>query len=75
VLKILSNPFDDVEPRKDRVVEKRKKRDDRGDRKKMTEEEIGKKKNMALLSFGDEADEDEQQATSIRKVMLTLGSH
>lgn len=67
MLKILTNPFDDIKPRKDRMVEKRRKNEDR---KRPSEEEVGRKKNTALLSFGDEADEDEQQATSMRKVLF-----
>lgn len=53
---ILNNPFDDIEPRK---VKKGSKADD-----SITKKMKGKKgvKNYGLLSFGEEAEEDEMEA-------------
>lgn len=52
---ILSNPFDDIKPR---VKEKSK---DGGEKKKKKEKGV---KNFGLLSFGDEAETEEQEAAS-----------
>lgn len=66
--KILDNPFPDITPReKERRDEKKsKKRDDKGKDKK--EKKIVK--NTALLSFGDEMEEDEQEFEAVNKVCL-----
>lgn len=64
---ILFNPFDDIVPR---VLPKRK-----GDK-----EESGKKKskskatkNFSLLSFGEEAEEDEEEVSAVSKAIKTKG--
>ncbi|PIC47395.1 hypothetical protein B9Z55_006773 [Caenorhabditis nigoni] len=56
--RIDNNPFDDIKPRE-------KKKKDRSERKKETKVVETKKTN--LLSFGDEADEDEEELTVFKK--------
>ncbi|XP_065206738.1 spliceosome-associated protein CWC27 homolog [Planococcus citri] len=56
--KILNNPFDDIVPR---VTKKEKEKSEKTDSKKKKEERGVK--NFKLLSFGDEAEEDELETT------------
>merc|ERR1712183_734530 len=53
--KVLANPFDDIEPR----FKKKKKKS-----KKNKERAVKAVKNFGLLSFGDEAFEDEENSTT-----------
>lgn len=64
--KILDNPFNDIVPREIKRTEKKEKKEKKEkDKKKGT-------KNTALLSFGDEVEEDEQELESINKVIFTF---
>ncbi|KAL4235648.1 Peptidyl-prolyl isomerase cwc27 [Mactra antiquata] len=56
---ILSNPFDDIIPR---VIKKAKKE---GDLEKKPKSKSKATKNFKLLSFGEEAEEDEEQVTKV----------
>ncbi|XP_052862679.1 spliceosome-associated protein CWC27 homolog [Anopheles cruzii] len=53
---VLSNPFDDIVPRK--AADQAKQPADEGARKRRKEKGV---KNFGLLSFGDEAEEEEQE--------------
>lgn len=59
-VKILHNPFEDLEPR---VDHKKSSKDDEGARKSKREGV----KNFKLISFGDEAEQDEQEVESFPK--------
>ena len=58
--KILNNPFPDIVPRVDRKISK----DDSKDSKKSRREGV---KNFKLISFGDEAEEDEMEIQKFPK--------
>ncbi|XP_071117410.1 spliceosome-associated protein CWC27 homolog [Haliotis cracherodii] len=60
---ILSNPFDDIEPR----VLKKKKLE--GEEAKKHKSKSKATKNFSLLSFGEEAEEDEEQTDKASKTM------
>ncbi|XP_046576029.1 spliceosome-associated protein CWC27 homolog [Haliotis rubra] len=60
---ILSNPFDDIEPR----VLKKKKQE--GEETKKHKSKSKATKNFSLLSFGEEAEEDEEQTDKASKTM------
>lgn len=65
---ILYNPFDDIEPRK--------KKKEEGEEKEHKEKKNKKApKNFKLLSFGEEAEEDEVESTEISKTMAIQSSH
>ncbi|XP_046917470.2 spliceosome-associated protein CWC27 homolog [Dermatophagoides farinae] len=61
-IEILNNPFDDIEPREKRLKVKEKSKEDRA------RERLKGSKNFALLSFGDEAEEEEEEITKISAV-------
>lgn len=63
--KVLINPFNDIKLREHLLNKKRKK--DKSEKK----EKPVVKKNTALLSFGDEAEEDEQEFQAVNKVICT----
>jgi peptidyl-prolyl cis-trans isomerase SDCCAG10 len=65
--KILSNPFPDIQPR-EHLMESRRKKEKAEKRPVAT-------KNTALLSFGDEAEEEEQQFVSINKKLKGKSAH
>ncbi|XP_045159085.2 spliceosome-associated protein CWC27 homolog [Mercenaria mercenaria] len=56
---VLANPYDDIVPR----VVKRSKKD--GDLEKKSRSKSKATKNFKLLSFGEEAEEDEEQVTKV----------
>lgn len=58
-VKILHNPFDDMEPSLDAIESSREKKED----KKPKREGV---KNFKLISFGDEAEEDEQEVETVK---------
>lgn len=59
---ILNNPFDDIEPREKRLKQKEKSKEDRA------RERLKGNKNFQLLSFGDEAEQEEVEITKISTV-------
>jgi peptidyl-prolyl cis-trans isomerase SDCCAG10 len=62
--KILENPFNDIKPRK--LAEERKRKREREEREKPKKSAVPAKKNTALLSFGDEMDEEEEQISHLK---------
>jgi peptidyl-prolyl cis-trans isomerase SDCCAG10 len=60
-VKILNNPFPDIEPRVDRA---KSSNDDSKDRKKKDKREGVK--NFKLISFGDEAEQDEMETVEVK---------
>ena len=72
--KILVNPFDDIKPRKlgDEKRKKERKREREEQREKAA---VPAKKNTALLSFGDEMEEDEQQIAQINQKLKGKSAH
>ncbi|KAI1727654.1 cyclophilin type peptidyl-prolyl cis-trans isomerase/CLD domain-containing protein [Ditylenchus destructor] len=70
--KILSNPFPDIKPRRDR---EREGKEARRERKKDKEPAKVITKQTNLLSFGDEADEDEQEIAAINKKIKSKSAH
>lgn len=61
-VKILNNPFPELEPRKE--YRKGKNEDSKTDVKKVKREGV---KNFKLISFGDEAEQDEQEIVKLPK--------
>ncbi|KAI1720044.1 cyclophilin type peptidyl-prolyl cis-trans isomerase/CLD domain-containing protein [Ditylenchus destructor] len=70
--KILSNPFPDIKPRRDR---ERESKEARRERKKDKEPTKVITKQTNLLSFGDEAEEDEQEIEAINKKIKSKSAH
>lgn len=64
---VLHNPFDDIVPR-----QKQEKIEARPNEKK---KKVKGTKNFSLLSFGEEAEEDESTVTSVSKTMKMKSSH
>lgn len=60
-IKILHNPFEDLSPRVDHL---KSSKDETSDKKKSKREGV---KNFKLISFGDEAEQDEQEVESFPK--------
>lgn len=65
-VKILHNPFDDISPRADHI---KSSKDESSERKKSKREGV---KNFKLISFGDEAEQDEQEVESFPKEKLLI---
>eukprot|EP00112_Aurelia_sp_Birch-Aquarium-sp1_P009525 Seg2085.4 transcript_id=Seg2085.4/GoldUCD/mRNA.D3Y31 product="Spliceosome-associated protein CWC27" protein_id=Seg2085.4/GoldUCD/D3Y31 len=66
---ILYNPFDDIEPRtKKEDNEKKNIEKEKGSKKKRS-------KNFKLLSFGEEAEEDDEEVSEISKSITIKSSH
>lgn len=65
--KILNNPFQDIILRK---IETNNKKKNKSNKKDMPS--TSAKKNIGLLSFGDELDEDEKEIKQINKVFFDL---
>ncbi|KAL6733363.1 hypothetical protein Aduo_004014 [Ancylostoma duodenale] len=62
-VEILTNPFDDIKPR-ERVKEKKEKK---------KEKKFVETKKLNLLSFGDEAEEDEMEVEEVNKKLAKKG--
>jgi peptidyl-prolyl cis-trans isomerase SDCCAG10 len=67
-VKILENPFKDIKPRERAEIKKPEKSKEKKEKKK-----VPVTKNTALLSFGDEVEEDEEQLTKINKDLAKKG--
>jgi peptidyl-prolyl cis-trans isomerase SDCCAG10 len=67
-VKILENPFKDIKPRIREEVKKPEKSS-----KEKNEKKPNVVKNTALLSFGDEVEEDEEELTKINKDLAKKG--
>ncbi|KAK3752228.1 hypothetical protein QZH41_012247, partial [Actinostola sp. cb2023] len=65
---VLSNPFDDIEPRDNH---KNKKEEATAAKKP----KVKGTKNFSLLSFGEEAEEDEEEVASVTKELKMKSSH
>eukprot|EP00794_Sanderia_malayensis_P007940 gene7940-8795_t len=65
---ILYNPFDDIEARGVQRNEKKEKKSEKEKSKKVP-------KNFKLLSFGEEAEEDDMETTEISKKITIKSSH
>lgn len=57
------NPFPDIVPRESAKEKERKRQKEEREKRRATAQ-----KNTALLSFGDEAEEDEQEIANLNKV-------
>lgn len=67
---ILSNPFDDIVPR---ISKKDLEREEKG--KKKVKSQSKATKNYKLLSFGEEAEEDEEETNEVVKDLKIKSSH
>jgi peptidyl-prolyl cis-trans isomerase SDCCAG10 len=61
--KILVNPFPDIKPRESTKAKERRRQKEEKEKRRATAQ-----KNTALLSFGDEAEEEEQEIFKVNKV-------
>uniref|UniRef100_A0AC34QNB4 PPIase cyclophilin-type domain-containing protein n=1 Tax=Panagrolaimus sp. JU765 TaxID=591449 RepID=A0AC34QNB4_9BILA len=66
---ILENPFKDIVPRT------KNEKTDRKEKKEKREKKVTAVKNTSLLSFGDEAEEDEQELVSFNKKLKGKSAH
>jgi len=66
---ILYNPFDDIEPRQ----KKKEKETKSSDKEKKTSKKGSK--NFKLLSFGEEAEEDDEEVSELSKTIRIKSSH
>ncbi|XP_065069285.1 spliceosome-associated protein CWC27 homolog isoform X2 [Rhopilema esculentum] len=69
-IEILHNPFEDIEPRK--IKQEASKNLDKDEKKKARRKQ---EKNFKLLSFGEEAEEDDGELTAISKEIKIQSSH
>jgi len=67
---VLSNPFDDIEPR-----QTKKKLEKADTDKKKIKSKSKATKNYKLLSFGEEAEEDEEETETVTKDLKIKSSH
>ncbi|XP_032218744.2 spliceosome-associated protein CWC27 homolog isoform X2 [Nematostella vectensis] len=65
---VLSNPFDDIEPRQNQRKPEKKANHEKKPKVKGT-------KNFSLLSFGEEAEDDEEEVKTVSKKMKMASSH
>uniref|UniRef100_A0A914EFE3 Spliceosome-associated protein CWC27 homolog n=1 Tax=Acrobeloides nanus TaxID=290746 RepID=A0A914EFE3_9BILA len=66
--KILVNPFPDIKPRESTKAKERRRQKEEKEKRRATAQ-----KNTALLSFGDEVEEEEQEIVKVNKKLATKG--
>ena len=70
---ILNNPFDDIVARNAGEGKKEAKKEDKGPKRKKSKAKAHKK--LTVLSFGDEAAEDEQTSAEVKQAIKTKSAH